>query len=37
LVVQGYDTCKFIVGPQVGGFTERKPLCEALAEAPTGN
>lgn len=27
---QGYDACEFIVTPQTGGLSVRRPLCEAL-------
>jgi apolipoprotein D and lipocalin family protein len=27
---QGYDACEFIVSPQTGGMTIRRPLCDAL-------
>lgn len=26
----GYDTCQFLTTPQVGGFVEKKPLCEVV-------
>lgn len=28
--VQGYDACQFIITPQTGGLSVRRPLCEAL-------
>lgn len=27
---QGYDACEFVVTPQTGGLSVRRPLCEAL-------
>jgi apolipoprotein D and lipocalin family protein len=27
---QGYDACQFVVTPQTGGLSVRRPLCEAL-------
>jgi apolipoprotein D and lipocalin family protein len=28
--LQGYDACEFVVTPQTGGLSVRRPLCEAL-------
>lgn len=28
--LQGYDACEFVVTPQLGGLSVRRPLCEAL-------
>lgn len=28
--LQGYDACDFVVTPQTGGLSVRRPLCEAL-------
>lgn len=28
LKTRGYDPCKFLISPQDGGLTEKKPLCE---------
>jgi apolipoprotein D and lipocalin family protein len=28
--MQGYDACEFVVTPQTGGLSVRRPLCEAL-------
>lgn len=27
---QGYDACEFVITPQTGGLSVRRPLCEAL-------
>ena len=27
---QGYDACEFVMTPQTGGFSVRRPLCEVL-------
>lgn len=27
---QGYDACEFVITPQMGGLSVRRPLCEAL-------
>jgi apolipoprotein D and lipocalin family protein len=28
--LQGYDACEFVITPQTGGLSVRRPLCEAL-------
>lgn len=30
LALQGYDTCKLMIDPQVGGLQDVKPLCEVV-------
>jgi apolipoprotein D and lipocalin family protein len=30
LMAKGYDTCKFVITPQTGGYTTKGPLCKVV-------
>jgi apolipoprotein D and lipocalin family protein len=30
LIAKGYDTCKFVVTPQSGGYSAKQPLCKVV-------